>query len=134
MADLLTECIQTLDGYVTALSEAESLAISDQFTDTFPIVSWGRVWWDKIMRKVELSRDDARHGVSAHLSIEELERPVYVIWDDAGLPVLRVTKLLAVLDHIDAVTAVSFDTWLFRPENPFVIEFYHEGEVLMGWR
>ncbi|WP_435868787.1 CDI toxin immunity protein [Bacillus mycoides] len=37
-----------------------------------------------------------------------------------------------ILRNIDDVTAVGSDTYLFCPNN-FVIEFYHEGEIIIGF-
>jgi hypothetical protein len=52
------------------------------------------------------------------------------MWNDASCPIIK-SKLSLILDKIDDVTAVSFDTWLFNFDNGYIVEFYHEGEVMM---
>ena len=52
-------------------------------------------------------------------------------WDEATRPAVK-SDLHHVLNHIEDVTIVSFDTWLFSPAEKYVIEFYHEGEVTIG--
>nr|WP_227495998.1 hypothetical protein [Bacillus mycoides] len=59
-----------------------------------------------------------------------LESKVYVLWSTGTVPVLY-TNLNNALHNIDDVTAVGSDTYLFCPNN-FVIEFYHEGEIIIG--
>jgi hypothetical protein len=56
---------------------------------------------------------------------------VYVIWDEGTLPIIK-SDLQKVLEVIDDVIAVSFDTWIFSSELGYVIEIYHEGEVWVG--
>ncbi|MGQ0437679.1 CDI toxin immunity protein, partial [Bacillus sp. B-TM1] len=56
---------------------------------------------------------------------------IYIIWDEASLPIIK-TNLHQILQVIDDVTAVSFDTWLYSPNLGYAIEFYHEGEVRIG--
>lgn len=42
------------------------------------------------------------------------------------------SDLYTVIEVIDDVTAVSFDTWLFSPNEGVVIEFHHDGEIIIG--
>lgn len=56
---------------------------------------------------------------------------VYIIWDEATLPIIK-TDLHQVLQVIDDVTAVSFDTWIYSPDTGYVIEYYHDGEIRIG--
>ncbi len=57
---------------------------------------------------------------------------VYIIWDEVNLPIIK-TDLFSVIDVIYDVTAVSFDTWLFSVDEKSIIEFYHEGEIKIGF-
>ncbi|MDA1477756.1 CDI toxin immunity protein [Bacillus changyiensis] len=53
---------------------------------------------------------------------------VYISWDEGTLTI----NLDQVLEVIDDVTAVSFDTWIFSPLSRCVIEIFHDGEVKIG--
>lgn len=129
---LLDECIQALGDQATVLHDAESTSISDRMVDMFPVTRWARIDWEKIEDKTMLDRDDVS-GTAATLLRRDLDREVYAIWDDGALPVLR-APLRVVLNNLKQVRAVSFDTWIFSPDGGFVIEFYHEGEVMLGRR
>lgn len=41
-------------------------------------------------------------------------------------------KLSRILNNIDDVLAVSFDTWLLSQNEREVIEFHHEGKIIYG--
>lgn len=63
----------------------------------------------------------------------DLSTPIYIIWDEATLPVVK-SNLPSVLEVIYDVTAVSFDTWIFSHVFEYVVEYYHEGETTIGLR
>jgi hypothetical protein len=56
---------------------------------------------------------------------------IYVIWHEGTLPVIQ-SNLGKVLEVIDDITAVSFDTWIFSSSSGYVIEIFHDGEVRVG--
>ncbi|GAA0741806.1 hypothetical protein GCM10008906_23480 [Clostridium oceanicum] len=56
---------------------------------------------------------------------------IHIIWDEANLPIIK-SNLSNVIDVIDDTIAVSFDTWLFSSNGEFVIEFYHDGQTIIG--
>ena len=58
---------------------------------------------------------------------------MYILWDEVSLPAVR-TNLVKAIDVVDDVTAVSFDTWIFCSSENYVIEFYHENEIRVGWK
>jgi hypothetical protein len=57
---------------------------------------------------------------------------VYIIWDEATLPIIR-CELFKVIDIIDYITSVSFDTWIFSIDEDFVIEIFHDGKIQIGF-
>ena len=56
---------------------------------------------------------------------------IYVMWDNADLPCLK-CELRDIIKFIDEVTAVSFDTWLVSSDYNIIIEFYHDGQIMLG--
>ena len=65
-------------------------------------------------------------------NIKDIKAKTYfVIWSDAVLPILKCTWN-KILENIDDVLAVSFDTWLVSEDFTELIEFYHDGEVVFG--
>lgn len=57
---------------------------------------------------------------------------IYIIWDNANLPSIKST-IQTVWENFDDVAAVSFDTWLYCPTEGWVIEFYHDGDITLGF-
>ncbi len=133
--NLLEECLEKLlntHDKCEVLVFPKGQAISDLFFEMFPFSSWGQIDWEKIKTKApikSLSQIDQyleRFGI-------EYDVPIYVIWGDNDLPVIQ-CKLNDALINIDDITPVGmYGTWLFCPDNNFVIEFYHEGDITIGF-
>ncbi|PEN72441.1 hypothetical protein CN539_20690 [Bacillus toyonensis] len=130
MATLLDECIEALGENIVVFEGEEREKILDSFENSFPITSWARIDWAKFrdfQNIVYLDDIEAylnkRYGLDSYI--------VYIIWDEASLPIIK-TNLHQILQVIDDVTPVSFDTWLYSPDLGYAIEFYHEGEVRIG--
>lgn len=130
MATLLDECIEALGENIVVFEGEEREEILDSFENSFPITSWARIDWAKFrdfQNIVYLDDIEAylnkRYGLDSYI--------VYIIWDEASLPIIK-TNLHQILQVIDDVTPVSFDTWLYSPDLGYAIEFYHEGEVRIG--
>jgi hypothetical protein len=128
---LLDECIQSLGKNIKVLSTVETGQIFSMFEDKFAISPWGRIKWEEVDFKIHLeSASQIIQSLNQYFSPEQIER-VYILWDESSLPVVE-ASLHEVINMIDEVTAVSFDTWLFVPNPCYVIEFYHEGDIWMG--
>ena len=123
--NLLDECIDLLSPHVQVLNEVDSDFIFEYMELVIPFHSSGRVDWRKIAsKKLILSLNELGN-------IIKYDSTVYVCWDDANLPVLS-CKLKILVENLYDITWVSFDTWLFNPDEEWIIEFYHEGEVVFG--
>lgn len=122
---LFEECLQALGPSSKVVDVQKSQEIFRKFEGTFPITKYARVDWSKIEKKVSISSiPEITENVDENLE-------VMILWDNARLPVVSST-IKEVISVIDDVTAVSFDTWLFSPQEKIVVEFYHEGQVTLG--
>ncbi len=127
---LIDECLQALDGEATLLPEKEGKDIIHTLTRMFPF-TWGRIDWPQVPQHSELDTLSEvlpvllDNGSNTHAA-------VFIIWDEATRPVLE-SNLYTVLSHIEEVTIVSFDTWIFCPTEHYVVELYHEGDLTVGW-
>ncbi len=101
-----------------------SKAIVHDMCAAFPITMWARIDWDLIVEKQDIVALDMISGLLSR-------KWCYVIWDDGSLPVVK-ANVQSIIENIDDVTAVSFDTWLCDLEFQKIVEFYHEGEVRFG--
>lgn len=121
---LFDECIEALGNNAVLLSEEESRNVFQQFQAKYPLNSFLKIKWEDYDNKRIF-----KHSNEIITEVKE-DISVYIIWDNARLPVLE-SDLGSVLQVIDDVTAVSFDTWIYNPEKNFLIEFHHDGKITM---
>ena len=121
---LLQECLEELGDASYILNTKESKKILDLFYKSVPISKHSRVDFEKI----DLSNNIAN---ASELLIQANNKEFYIIWDELNLPIVR-SKLTNIINSIDDVIAVSFDTWLLSTNINEIIEFYHEGEINIG--
>ncbi|SFT03050.1 hypothetical protein [Marininema halotolerans] len=120
---LYEECLEALGEGVEILSKKDSEEIFEWFESNF-FISYGRIDWEK------------SKGLTLINSLEELPKciqneMVFILWDEADTPVLK-ANFRTVLDVIDDVTAVSFDTWLVGRDSGYVVEYHHEGDITIA--
>lgn len=127
---LYEECIEALGAHVYRLSNREAACVIKGFESSFRFTNWGRIKWENVTNKDEIYTVDDIYSF-LNEKFDEYSGIVYVIWDEATLPVIQsdLNKIVAVIDD---VTAVSFDTWIFSPSAGYVIELFHDGEVKIG--
>lgn len=123
--NLFEECLQVLGSNVVVLNKQDSISISHTMQSTFPFTPW-RVCWDKIENKKILQNPEEL----GEILLQQLPT-VFVAWTDMALPILK-CPLPIILQYINDVTCVCFDTWIFSLDEQWIVEFYHEGEVLFG--
>jgi hypothetical protein len=127
---LLEECIVALGNQGVAVDASEGKIIFEEMTKLFPMTSWGRIDWEKTICKMEkVEKEKVITQLSRHN--RNIEKEVYIFWDEITLPVVK-SNLKKIIEVIDDVTAVSFDTWIFCPGENYVIEFSHGGELTIG--
>ncbi|MFV0543018.1 MAG: hypothetical protein ACK5L8_04930 [Marinicella pacifica] len=127
MKSLFDECLDSLLNRVNILNDDESDILVEEFESSFEITTYGRVDWQNVIQKHFLS------DISDVLNLDKVanDDEIFIIWDDASYPVVR-AKLMDVLNSIEDVIAVSFDTWLYCADKKYVVEFYHEGQTTFG--
>lgn len=121
---LFTECIASLH-MCEIVSLEQSDVLFEQMKDTFPMTNYGRIDWKGVQDFITL--DD----VSDIYKICKPSDEYYIIWDQKDIPCVS-CRLATIIEYIDDVLAVSFDTWLLSKDKKEVIEFYHEGKIVCG--
>ncbi|PRX38884.1 hypothetical protein CLV97_13426 [Planifilum fimeticola] len=131
---LFDECIEALksEGEVIVLSEEETNEVINEFEKSVPsdpLVA--KVDFTQISRKKEIE-DDEDILEELYKNNVNVNEPVYVFWNDADLPAIQ-TFIKNVINVIEDVISVSFDTYIFCPKERYFVEYYHEGETFLGF-
>ncbi|MGR7945508.1 CDI toxin immunity protein [Paenibacillus sp. M.A.Huq-81] len=128
-SSLLEECVEALGEGTIVLSDQTSDKMSEELSDAYCFTAWGKFNWSKIPNQYHVN--NAAEVVTALNVLKmDVELPVFIIWD-GDHPVLE-TKWLNVMDAIDDVLAVDFNTYIYCP-NHYVVEFYRGSEITIGW-
>lgn len=128
---LFEECIDVLQPNVDVLSQAETEQLYEDLQERFPFVWWGRIDWDKFIdKKKAVNIEEIMKHIYDRLQTEDYI--IYILWGFGNSPVIK-TNLQNAVRHIAEVNSVGGDQWLYCPADGFVIEFYHEGDIIIGF-
>lgn len=120
---LLQECVESTGGEL--LNYYEGNKRLEEIQEKIPFGLDGRV---------DFSKFKSKYNIISISSLSELIKnsiEFYVMWDELNLPCLK-SVLKDIIRCIDDVTAVSFDTLVVSLDYNIIIEFYHEGEIILG--
>ncbi|MDX6189493.1 hypothetical protein SGQ83_09050 [Flavobacterium sp. Fl-318] len=123
---LFQECVDSLKKEVIVYAAAATLKIFEEFQQKNKFTFYGRIDWSTFQRSFKINNLD---DIRKHIVHNE---KCYILWNDTSFPVLE-TSLQSVYMNVDNVLAVSYDTWLYVFEKNIVIEFYHDGEITIGF-
>lgn len=118
--ELLQECIK-FTGAEVFMGEASDLKYKE-IQENIIYNKYARV--EPSQFKVFKEIDDIKDELEAF----DLSQEYYVIWESMGLPCLK-CSLDKLIEFIDDVTAMSFDTWFISCDYNIVIEFRHGVRV-----
>lgn len=118
---------------VDILDESESEKIECKMTNCFPIAFWGRIDWEKVSKKIILTKEDILNipTVLTNQSLD-ISIPVYLIVGIYKYPLVK-TSLLTILESIEDIMDMGPDQWIYSPTLRYVIEFCHDDVITIGW-
>ncbi len=129
---LFKECVEALADNVEILSKHETDKIFALFRKTIPIYHGGsRIDWDQVPERVVIQEREQTISLLEKLLREPVDVSIYVLWNDASLPVIK-TDLSSVLKNFDDVVSVGFETWFYNPYQGYIIQYYYLGEMDAG--
>lgn len=128
-SSLLQECLDVLGDGTVILSDDKTEQLYKQLASEYP-VSWFTINWSEVENKVKIHNpSDARSFLINQI---ELDDEIYVLWSHGDDPALQI-RLEKGLENLDDIL-ISSDVWFYSPDKKYVIEFYHEGNVHVGFR
>jgi hypothetical protein len=130
---LFEECIQALGDGTEIVSIQKTEELFNDLVSYFPVTAWGRINWDNISKCYEISKPQEAISIIKNEFRGDFNSEVFLLWNYTDAPSVC-TELNQVLNNIDDVTAVGSDTWIFCPSSGYVIECFHEGQVMLGFK
>ncbi|MBE1442707.1 hypothetical protein [Paenibacillus sp. OAS669] len=124
---LFHECIDALGDNTRIYSLNESVRVVAMLTMSFPFTKWGRIDWESVERKITIHDIDEIRRLTEF----ENENELLIIWDEMNLPVVEST-LQKIIENMDDVEVVGFNTWIVNMEMNKIIEIHHEGQITIG--
>lgn len=114
----LDNCVKLIEGRM--LNNDDSLTIRDLLFDSLEFGYHG-IDWSKYSNSTEIEN-------IKEFDLVLSESKCYIVWDEYGLPVVE-SNFNKVVQNLDDVTVLSFDTWLISLNFNWVLEFHHEGKI-----
>lgn len=132
---LLDECVAALlntKKKCEILPRTQSEFYNDKFFETYPIVQWGQIDWNIVSHNIRINNLE-QISIFFKEQLKDISEPIYIIWGDISLPVIK-CELADALKNIYEITPLGmYSTWLYCPTNGWVIEFFHEGDITLGF-
>ena len=114
------------------LSKDHSDTIFFIFEYMFPIHYFAsRIDWDHVPRHIYLRNLRQASCALKKLLQRNYDISLYILWSNAALPVVQ-SHLQFAVRHADSIYCVAPDAWLLHPGEGYVIEIFHEGEIVVG--
>jgi hypothetical protein len=128
---LLKECVEVLQSNVEILSQVESEEMYYALQKAFPFTSSGRIEWDNFRNKIKVANLQDIIGILSE-KYKARDYDIVTLWGYGNSPVIR-TNLQNAIKHIEAINAIGSDQWAYCHLYKFVIEFYHDDSIVIGF-
>lgn len=112
---LLQECLSILGNDKKILSMEKQQQILAEFNSDLP-------------RLINSNRKKCVQSIQELLP-QWINKSVYIIWDEEKLPIIQ-TDFECVLDYIDDIVAVAFETWVVAIEMNQFIQFDARNKII----
>jgi hypothetical protein len=101
--------------------------------ECFPIASWARIDWEKVTNKIIIPNEDILN-ISSILFKQSLDlsTPVYLKVGLYKYPLVK-ASLATILESIEDIMDMGPDQYIYSPSSKYVIEFFHDDIITLGW-
>ena len=120
---------------IEILDANKSDVIVNNFCGTFPIAFWNRIDWEKDhVNKLEMNIQDIENiPLILHSKGFDTSTPIYVFWGYNDYPCVKTSLTTQMLSKIDDIVWLGEDLYIYCPTQRYVIEFFHDDSVNIGW-
>jgi hypothetical protein len=128
---LFDECLEALARDRIVLSGEKTKEMIKIFISTFLITNLGAIDWALVQNKYQVRKLNDIVEIIKERKVN-IDKRVFIFWDNTELLSISAgleTTLVVIYD----VIAVGFDTWIYCPDEMYVIEFHHEGRITIGF-
>ncbi|WP_170110151.1 hypothetical protein [Peribacillus acanthi] len=118
--------VEILDAYETNI-------IKKEISESFPFAFWSRINWDEMHNKIDLGLNEIKN-IESILSNNGLDisKPVYLRLAYDQYPCAK-TNLRNILNSLDEVMSIGVDQYVYCRSPKYIIEFFHDDIITIGW-
>jgi hypothetical protein len=131
--DLLKEVFGEIEMEVLDMKRTES--IIEEFSNIFPITFWNRIDWENDrVNQLNINEQDIKDIPSILVSKGyDTSTPIYIFWGYDNYPSVKTALSRHLLSAIDEIVWLGTDLYIYCPKQKYVIEFFHDDSVNIGW-
>ncbi|AIQ53748.1 CDI toxin immunity protein [Paenibacillus sp. FSL R7-0331] len=130
---LFEELIEVLAGNVVMETDGRTESLLQRLVEAYPITQWGRIDWNLVHEHYPVgSIKEAIEILNSKIE-KAHEMQMNILWNNTDSPSVLV-NLRQLEKHLDDILAVGSDTWVVCPDFSFVIEFFHDGKIVLGFK
>ena len=131
---LLQEVFGETDAF-EILDSNHSDLIGENFSGNFPIAFWNRIDWENDrVNRVEINDKDSKSIFSKLISKGfDTSAPIYILWGYNSYPFIKTILTEELLSNLDEIIWLGTDLYIYCPTQKYVVEFFHDDSVNLGW-
>lgn len=117
------------------LDSTKSNGIVEDFSDNFPISFWNRIDWENgRVNRIEINEQEIKNISSLLISKGfNTSIPIYIFWGYDSHPCVKTKLTNELLHHIEEIVWLGNDLYIYCPTQKYIIEFFHDDTVTIGW-
>ncbi|WOV86974.1 hypothetical protein QWT69_14010 [Sporosarcina oncorhynchi] len=117
------------------LDSNKTNSIVEDFSVNFPIGSWNSIDWETtIVNRVEINPQEIKSVPSLLISKGfDTLTPIYIFWGYNSYPCVKTNLTEELLSTIEEIAWLGSDLYIYCLRQKYVIEFFHDNTVTIGW-
>ncbi|MGE8036706.1 hypothetical protein [Lysinibacillus sp. NPDC093692] len=109
--------------------------IVEDFSANFPFTFWNRIDWRSVnINQIEVI-DQEITSIPSLLISKGLDTsiPIYIFWGYDSHPCIKTKLTNELLSNIEEIVWLGSDLYIYCLTQKYVIEFFHDDTVNIGW-